>query len=76
MPVAKKYTRISASQKYGTAASRVVAGTNESSQVPGRQPTKAPRPTPMIAARIVAIPTRAIVHGSELAMTSVTGAGK
>ncbi len=52
-----------------------MAGTSESSQVPGFQPTKAPSATPSTAAMTVESPTSTTVHGSDCPITSVTGAG-
>src|SRR6478735_3178385 len=63
---------ISASQKYGTAEKKVETGRSESAQVPRRQPMPEPMSVPITKLRIVAMPTRPMVHGSAVEMTSVT----
>src|SRR5687768_12840446 len=65
-------TSSSASQKYGTAASTVVAGTSESSQLLRRHPATTPRTVPTSTEIRVARPTRAIVHGSEVAIIATS----
>ena len=49
---------ISASQKYGIAVRRVVAGMIASSREPRFQPASAPRPMPSTKLITVAVPTR------------------
>ncbi len=68
-------TRMSASQKYGRACSRVDAGMTWSTQVPRFQPTQAPPTMPRMNEMIVASPTRPRVHGSAAPISSTTGLG-
>ena len=67
---------MSPSQKYGTAEKKVVIGRIASHRDPRRQPMKAPTNVPMTKLMTVAMPTSAIVQGSDCRMTSATGAGK
>lgn len=64
------------SQKYGMAEMNVVTGSRLSIQEPRRQPVKTPIPVPSTKLISVVMPTSASVHGSDWAMTSLTGVGK